>query len=60
MLKSILIKTLAFMQVNAAELLQNHLWSKWFSEEWIFSGLEYFTLRAEIFTFENIININHD
>ena len=48
------------MQANAEELHQNHLWSKWLSEEWIFSGLEYFTLRAEIYTFETLLNLNHD
>lgn len=60
MLRSILIKALAFMQANLAELHQLHLWSNWNSEEWILSGFEYFTLRAEIYTFENILNIRHD
>lgn len=60
MLRSILIKTLAFMQANAAELNQEHLRNRIFSKEWIFSGMEYFTLRAEMYTFETLLNFPHD
>lgn len=60
MLRSILLFALFFMYVHSADLYQDHLKSTSFSEEWIFSGMEYFTLRADIYTFETLLNVNHD
>ena len=56
MLRSILNKTLFFLQVRAGEWWIQLLQSNIHSEEWIFSGMEYFTLSADIYTFETLLN----
>ena len=48
------------MLANCGELYENFLLSTPFSEEWIFSGMEYFTLRAEVYTFDPLLAFNHD
>ena len=48
------------MQVRAGELWITLLQSNIHSEEWIFSGVAYFTLRADIYTFETLLNVNND
>ena len=60
MLRSLLNKTLFFMQVRAGEWWIKLLNSNIHSEEWIFSGMEYFTLSADIYTFESLLNLKHD
>lgn len=60
MLRSLLNKTLFFLQVRAGEWWIQLLQSNIHSEEWIFSGMEYFTLSADIYTFENLLTVNND
>lgn len=44
------------MQAHSGELWLNLLKSDIHSEEWIFSGMEYFTLSADIYTFKTLLN----